>query len=136
MPRAQQIAEHILDEKKNRFLNTPKPTFATFAKLPNLRPKAMSWTSQGVLGETECYIDGTCVHIREEDGEARWREMRVGAYAKRERSDSAIPKEWGTRDLEPPTVVSAFAAIESAKDFQERCQDERRRLGWAASLRR
>jgi len=28
-----------------------------------------------------------------------------------------------------PTVVSAFAAIESKEEFQKRCQDERRRLG-------
>ena len=58
-----------------------------------------------------------------------YKECRVGAYAKRECSDSALPEEWATRDLLKPTVVSAFAAIESAKDFQERCQRERRRMG-------
>jgi hypothetical protein len=84
---------------------------------------------QQAKGETEFYIDGTCVHIRDTDGTPAWSEMKVGSIIKRERSASATPEECGTRELQQPTVVSAFAAIENKEDFQKRCQDERRRLG-------
>jgi hypothetical protein len=43
--------------------------------------------------------------------------------------ESATPPEWGTRELSEPSIVSAFAAIEDWRDFQDRCQRERRRLG-------
>ena len=55
--------------------------------------------------------------------------MKVGVLAKRERGTSATPLEWETRELPKPTVVSAFAAIESKEEFLERCQNERRRVG-------
>jgi len=84
---------------------------------------------QKAQGEIEFYADGTCIRTRNDVGVVEYREVRVGAFARRERSVSALPEEWGTRDLLKPTVVSAFAAIESAKDFQERCQVERRRIG-------
>jgi len=80
-------------------------------------------------GETEFSADGTCVNTRNDDGKAEWREMKVAALAKRERGESATPSEWATRKLPEPTVVSAFAAIESKEEFQERCQNERRRVG-------
>ena len=86
-------------------------------------------TFQKAKGETEAYVDGTCVHTRDENGKPVWREMKVGGMIKRERSESAIPEEWGTRELQKPTVVSAFAAIENKEEFQERFRAERRRLG-------
>lgn len=84
---------------------------------------------QKAKGEVEFQIDGTCIHIRNDEDEPEWREMRVGSFDKRECSESAEPSQWATRELENPTVVSAFAAIESKEEFQKRCQDERRRVG-------
>jgi len=80
-------------------------------------------------GEVEFQIDGTCIHIRNDADEPEWREMRVGSFDKRVCSESAEPSQWATRELEKPTVVSAFAAIESKEEFQKRCQNERRRVG-------
>jgi hypothetical protein len=84
---------------------------------------------QKAKGQVEFYADGTCVHIRNADGTHEWRDMKTGALVKREIGPSALPVEYGTRELPKPTVVSAFAAIESKTEFQERCQKERRRLG-------
>lgn len=80
---------------------------------------------QKAEGSVEFYIDGTCIPIRNEAGEREYREVRVGAYAKREPGESATPSQWGTRPLPEPTVVSAFAAIENKAEFQKRCQTER-----------
>jgi hypothetical protein len=84
---------------------------------------------QKAKGEIEFEVDGTCVPIRNDDGTSEWREMKVGSFAKRECGASAEPSEWATRDLPEPSIVSAFAAIESKEEFQERCQNERRRVG-------
>jgi hypothetical protein len=84
---------------------------------------------QKAKGAVEFYSDGTFVHIRNEEGKAEWREVKVGALVKREQGESASPSEWATRKLPEPTVVSAFAAIEAKEEFQERCQAERRHLG-------
>jgi len=84
---------------------------------------------QAAKGETEFQTDGTSVNTRNEEGKAEWREMKVGVLAKRKRGESATPSEWETRELPKPTVVSAFAAIESKEEFLERCQNERRRVG-------
>jgi hypothetical protein len=84
---------------------------------------------QKAKGENEFYTDGAFVHTRNDKNKPEWCECKVGAYAKRELGKSASPEEWGTRDLPEPTVVSAFAAIESKKEFVERCHKERRRLG-------
>ena len=93
-------------------------------RLPDIRNEF-----QQSKGEVEFQIDGTCIHIRNDADEAEWREMRVGSFDKRECSESAEPSQWATRELEKPTVVSAFAAIESKEEFQKRCQHERRRVG-------
>jgi len=61
--------------------------------------------------ETECYIDGTCVHIRTDEGESKWHEMRVGAYAKRECSDGAMPEEWERSGFYGLVRQDAFGAI-------------------------
>jgi hypothetical protein len=84
---------------------------------------------QKAKGEYEFYADGVFVHIRHEDGKVEWCEAKCGALAKRELGESATPPEWGTRKLPEPSIVSAFAAIEDWRDFQDRCQRERRRLG-------
>ena len=86
-------------------------------------------TFQKAEGETEFYVDGTCIHIRDENDNPVYREMRVGALVKRVPGDGCTPDECGTRELPKPTVVSAFAAIEDKEAFQKRCQNERRRLG-------
>jgi hypothetical protein len=84
---------------------------------------------QKAKGETEFYTDGVFVHVRNDAGKAEWCEAKVGAFVKRECGESATPEEWDARDLPKPTVVSAFAAIESKDEFQERCRRERRRVG-------
>jgi hypothetical protein len=84
---------------------------------------------QKAKGETEFYIDGTCIHVRNDAGEPVYCEMKVGAIVKRETGDGCLPEECGTRELPKPTVVSAFATIEDKEAFQKRCQNERRRLG-------
>jgi hypothetical protein len=96
-------------------------------KLPNITEIRNDF--QKAKGEVEFYADGTCVHVRNAEDNAEWREMKVGAFAKRECGDSATPSEWATRKLPEPTVVSAFAAIENKEEFQERCQRERCRIG-------
>jgi hypothetical protein len=67
---------------------------------------------QKAKGRVEFYADGVFVHIRDDDDVARWHETKVGAFAKRECGESALPSEWHTRKLPEPTVVSAFEAIE------------------------
>ena len=84
---------------------------------------------QQAKGETEFLTDGTCINTRDEDGKPEWREMKVGLLAKRECGESAAPTEWDSREWPEPSIVSAFAAIESKEEFQERCQAERCRLG-------
>jgi hypothetical protein len=84
---------------------------------------------QGAQGEIEFYADGTFVHIRHADGTTEWREFKLGAYAKRERSASALPSEWATRPLPKPSVVYTFAAIVDKEEFQGLCQTMRRRWG-------
>jgi hypothetical protein len=81
---------------------------------------------QKAKGETEFSTDGTFVNTRNDEDKTEWCEVKVGAFAKREVGESATPAEWATRDLPEPTVV---AAIENKKEFQERCQKERRRVG-------
>ena len=62
-------------------------------------------------------------------GKQKGKNRQLRALVKRESGPSSKPEEYGTRELPEPTVVSAFAAIESKAEFQERCQKERRRLG-------
>jgi hypothetical protein len=84
---------------------------------------------QQAKGRTEFYADGTSVPIRHAEGKAEWREMKVGALAKREEGARAEPSDWASRKLPEPTAVSAFAMIGDKEEFQERYQEERRRLG-------
>jgi hypothetical protein len=84
---------------------------------------------QQAKGEIEFYADGTFVHIRNDEGKAEWKEMRVGAWAKRPRGKSALPSQWHTRILPEPTVVAAFAAILDKEEFQQLCHSMRRCFG-------
>ena len=84
---------------------------------------------QRAQGEIEFYSDGTFVHIRNADGTTEWREFKLGAYAKRQRSASALPSEWATRNLLKPSVVYAFAAIMDKEEFQGLCHTMRRCWG-------
>jgi len=84
---------------------------------------------QKAEGEIEFTVDGTCINTRNEDGQAQWREMKVGLLAKRPCSESAFPSQWDSRKLSEFTAVAAFAAIENKEEFQKRCQTEARRLG-------
>jgi hypothetical protein len=86
-------------------------------------------TFQKAKGNSEFYTDGTFVPIRNADGTREWREMKLAAFVKRRLAASALPEEWATRLLPKPSAVYAFAAIESKEEFQERSQNERRRLG-------
>jgi len=86
-------------------------------------------TFQKAKGETEFYADGVFVNTRNDDGKMEWREMKIGAFAKRECGLFALPIEWYTRKLPEPSVVSAFAAIVDKEEFQEHCQQMRRTLG-------
>ena len=84
---------------------------------------------QQAKGKSEFYMDGTFVPILNADGTREWREMKVATFVKRLLGMSALPAEWGTRDLPKPSVVYAFASIASKEEFQKLCQQERRRLG-------
>jgi hypothetical protein len=84
---------------------------------------------QKAKGQTESFADGTSIHIRNAEGKAEWKEGKVGVFVKREQGASALPSEWNTRHLPQPTAVSAFALIGNKSEFQERYQQERRRLG-------
>jgi hypothetical protein len=84
---------------------------------------------QKAEGCSEFYMDGTFVPILNADGTREWREMKVASLAKRLPGARALPEEWSSRPLPKPSMVYAFAAIESKEEFQERCRVERRRLG-------
>jgi hypothetical protein len=84
---------------------------------------------QQAKGNSEFYMDGTFVPILNTDGTRDWREMKVAAFVKRLLGASATPEEWASRLLPKPSAVYAFASIASKEDFQEYCQQERRRLG-------
>jgi len=84
---------------------------------------------QKTKGATDFYADGVFVPFLSADGKIEWREMNIGAYAKRERALSALPSEWSRRLLPKPTMVSAFATIVDKEGFQKMCQMMRRTLG-------
>ena len=104
-------------------------TADTIAARMESRSEEIRNAFQQAKGEGEFYADGTFIHIRNDNDKAEWREMKVGAFAKRERGEPATPSEWNTRKLPEPNVVSAFAAIADKGEFQEMCQSMRRRLG-------
>ena len=64
------------------------------------------------------------------------REMKVGAFVKRERGDGSTPEECGTRELPKPTAVSAFAAIEADGSVLASVESEQNCRHLLATLRR
>jgi hypothetical protein len=74
--------------------------------------------------DTELQIDAGKVNTQ--DG---WRDVKVAAFACRERGEPTTPAEWDERDLPPPLVRSVIAAVEEASLFGDRCEAETKRLG-------
>jgi hypothetical protein len=75
-------------------------------------------------GDAEFQTDGTMVNTWE-----GWREMRLGAFAKRPRGRPATPGEWDSRRLPPPCARVLFAGIETAERFGPRIRRWAARLG-------
>jgi hypothetical protein len=75
-------------------------------------------------GEVEFQADGALVNTWE-----GWREMRLGAFAKRRRGRPAAPAAWDTRRLPAPSARVLFAAIEPAERFGPRWRAWAGRLG-------
>jgi hypothetical protein len=74
--------------------------------------------------DTELQIDAGKVNTQ--DG---WRDVKVAAFACRERGEPITPAEWDERDLPPPSVRSVIASVEEASRFGDRCEAEAKRLG-------
>jgi hypothetical protein len=77
----------------------------------------------GAAGQIEVEIDAA--KVNSVDG---WRDIKIGIFAKREPGEKATPEQWAKRDLPKPTARMAFAKIEEATDFGERCRDWAKRL--------
>ena len=74
-------------------------------------------------GNVEVTMDATKVNTTE-----GWKDTKVLILSKRERGESALPEEFGTRRLPRTSVRIACAAIEGKDDFQQRVNDWRFRL--------
>jgi hypothetical protein len=75
-------------------------------------------------GDVEFYTDGTMVNTWE-----GWREMRLGAFAKRRRGDPAGADDWDSRRLPKPHARVLFGSIETAERFGPRWRAWAGRLG-------
>lgn len=78
-------------------------------------------------GDAELHIDAGKVNTPE-----GWRDVKVGAFAKRERGEPTTADAWDERDLPPPAVRSVVAAVEEARGFGDRCAAEATRLSLGA----
>jgi hypothetical protein len=74
-------------------------------------------------GDWELQIDAGKVNT-----ETGWRDVKVAAFARRERAKDVNPSDHEQRDLPAPSVRSVVAAIETAEDFGVRCRAEADRL--------
>jgi hypothetical protein len=74
-------------------------------------------------GDWELQIDAGKVNT-----ESGWRDVKVAAFARRERAEAGQPVDYEQRDLPPPSVRSIVAAIETAEDFGGRCRAEADRI--------
>lgn len=74
-------------------------------------------------GDWELQIDAGKVNT-----ETGWRDVKVAAFARRERGEGTLPSDHEQRDLPAPSVRSIVAAIETAEDFGVRCRAEADRL--------
>ena len=61
--------------------------------------------------------------------ESGWRDVKLAAFARRERAEPGSSADYEQRKLPAPTARSVIAAIEPAEDFASRCRDEAHRLG-------
>jgi hypothetical protein len=75
-------------------------------------------------GDIEFQTDGTMVNTW--DG---WREMRLGAFAKRQRGRPAAAAQWDSRRLPAPHARVLFGGVESARHFGPRVRRWAGRLG-------
>jgi hypothetical protein len=75
-------------------------------------------------GDVAFQTDGTMVNTWE-----GWRELRLGAFAKRDRGRPATAAEWDTRRLPPPHARVLFGGIETAERFGPRLRRWAARLG-------
>jgi hypothetical protein len=75
-------------------------------------------------GDAEFQTDGTKVNTWE-----GWREMRLGAFAKRQRGEPATAARWDTRRLPAPHARVLFGGIETAARFGPRIRAWAGRLG-------
>jgi hypothetical protein len=78
----------------------------------------------GAAGDHEAHIDAGKVNTP--DG---WRDVKVAAFAVRERADPASAAEAESRELPAPAVRSVIAAVEGVGLFAPRCRAEADRLG-------
>jgi hypothetical protein len=76
-------------------------------------------------GDFELHIDAGKVNTVE-DG---WRDVKVAAFARRERGEGCDPAEMDQRELPKPQVRSVAAAVEGREDFGTRVEAEALRLG-------
>jgi len=75
-------------------------------------------------GEAEFETDGTTVNTTE-----RWKEVKIGIFAKRERGESVETDRWADRTLPAPAARFAFARIAESTDFAAGWGSTARRLG-------
>ncbi len=75
-------------------------------------------------GDVEFQADGTMVNTW--DG---WREMRLGAFARRPRGRPSAADEWDSRRLPPPCARVLFGGVETAEHFGPRIRRWAARLG-------
>lgn len=60
-----------------------------------------------------------------------WRDVKIALFSEREPESPAMPGEWDSRVLPPPTIRVAVAAIEDSEAFAERVRTEADRLNVA-----
>jgi hypothetical protein len=77
-------------------------------------------------GDIEFQTDGTMVNTWE-----GWRELRLGAFAKRQRGQPARAEQWDSRRLPAPHARVLFGGIETAAHFGPRIRRWAARLGIA-----
>jgi len=76
-------------------------------------------------GDRELHIDAGKVNTVED----RWRDVKVAAFACRERGESCDSAGLEQRDLPPPSVRAVVAAVEGREEFGPRVEAEALRLG-------
>jgi len=88
------------------------------------RDKAAGAAFAAAGGDIESQAGGTMVNTWE-----GWREMRLGAFAKRQRGQPATADTWDSRRLPAPCARVLFGGIEAAEHFGPRIRRWAGRLG-------